>query len=96
MSKLDKFYFSHPSSVFDELAHIAEEQMGGTSGALYCLFFTSITTELTTMVEKEGWLQTWARALRSGVNRLIKYGKAKPGDRSMVCFPLNAGSNTLM
>ncbi|XP_012246566.2 dihydroxyacetone kinase 1 [Bombus impatiens] len=84
LGNLDKFQFSHPSSVFTELAHIAEEEMGGTSGALYCLFFTSITTELVSISEKEGWLQIWARTFRSGLNCLIKYGKAKPGDRSML------------
>ncbi|XP_053971250.1 triokinase/FMN cyclase-like isoform X1 [Hylaeus volcanicus] len=81
---LDNYYLSHPSSVFSELAHIAEEQMGGTSGALYCLFFTSIATELVSAQPTEGWLHIVARALRSGLNCLIKYGKAKPGDRSMI------------
>ncbi|XP_017756016.1 PREDICTED: triokinase/FMN cyclase-like [Eufriesea mexicana] len=81
---LDKFHFSHPSSVFSELAHIAEEEMGGSSGALLCLFFTSITTELVSPHEKDGWLHIWVRAFRSGLNCLIKYGKAKPGDRSMI------------
>ncbi|XP_076484163.1 triokinase/FMN cyclase isoform X8 [Bombus vancouverensis nearcticus] len=93
LGNLDKFQFSHPSSVFTELAHIAEEEMGGTSGALYCLFFTSITTELVSISEKEGWLQIWARTFRSGLNCLIKYGKAKPGDRSMV-DALNAFCDT--
>ncbi|XP_050472812.1 triokinase/FMN cyclase-like isoform X3 [Bombus huntii] len=93
LGNLDKFQFSHPSSVFTELAHIAEEEMGGTSGALYSLFFTSITTELVSISEKEGWLQIWARTFRSGLNCLIKYGKAKPGDRSMV-DALNAFCDT--
>ncbi|CAK9816732.1 Triokinase/FMN cyclase [Anthophora quadrimaculata] len=84
LARLDKLYLSHPSSVFAELAYIAEEQMGGTSGALFCLLFTSISTELMLYQEKDGWLRIWSQALRSGLNRLIKYGKAKPGDRSMV------------
>ncbi|XP_076626075.1 triokinase/FMN cyclase isoform X1 [Colletes latitarsis] len=81
---LDSYCLSHPSSVFSELAHVAEEQMGGTSGALYCLFFTSIAAELALAQPEEGWLYILARALRSGLNCLIKYGKAKPGDRSMI------------
>ncbi|CAK9801852.1 Triokinase/FMN cyclase [Anthophora plagiata] len=84
LARLDKLYLSHPSSVFAELAYIAEEQMGGTSGALFCLLFTSISTELMLYQEKDGWLRIWSQAFRSGLNRLIKYGKAKPGDRSMV------------
>lgn len=58
--------------------------MGGASGALYCLFFTSINTELASATEKDGWLYIWARAFRRGLNHLMKYGKAKPGDRSLV------------
>ncbi|XP_076183011.1 triokinase/FMN cyclase isoform X2 [Ptiloglossa arizonensis] len=81
---LDRYYLSHPSSVFSELAYIAEEEMGGTSGALYCLFFTSVATELASADAEEDWLHIWARALRSGLNCLLKYGKAKPGYRSMV------------
>ncbi|CAL7941747.1 unnamed protein product [Xylocopa violacea] len=81
---LGRLQFSHPSSVFTELANIAEDQMGGTSGALYCLYFTCIATELVPVQESDGWLRIWARTLRSGFNCLMKYGKAKPGDRSMI------------
>lgn len=84
LQNLDRFHMSHPSSVFTELAHIAEEQMGGTSGALYCLLFTSIATELTSNQQYDDWIRSWAQALRVGLNCLIKYGKAKPGDRSMI------------
>ena len=58
--------------------------MGGTSGALYCLFFTSAAAELISAQQGEYWLNIWARALRSGLQCLVKYGKANPGDRSMV------------
>ncbi|XP_076277238.1 PTS-dependent dihydroxyacetone kinase 1, dihydroxyacetone-binding subunit DhaK isoform X2 [Lasioglossum baleicum] len=84
LQRLSSLPMSHPSSFFSELAHIAEEQMGGTSGALYCLLFTSFATDLASAQEKEGWPSISARALRNGLCCLIKYGKAKPGDRSMV------------
>ncbi|XP_031843454.2 triokinase/FMN cyclase [Nomia melanderi] len=84
LQKLESFSFSHPSSVFSELAYIAEEQIGGTSGALYCLLFTSLAAELVLAQEGEEWSFILAKALRSGLNCLIKYGKAKPGDRSMI------------
>ncbi|XP_029049358.2 triokinase/FMN cyclase-like isoform X3 [Osmia bicornis bicornis] len=84
LQNLENFQLSYPSSVFHELAHTAEEQMGGTSGALYCLLFTSIATELILDQQNAAWTRIWARALRVGLNCLIKYGKARPGDRSMV------------
>nr|XP_033339605.1 triokinase/FMN cyclase-like [Megalopta genalis] len=84
LQRLESFCLSHPSSVFAELARIAEEQMGGTSGALYCLLFTSFAAELATAQETEGLSFILARAIRSGLGCLMKYGKAKPGDRSMI------------
>ncbi|XP_043519333.1 triokinase/FMN cyclase-like isoform X2 [Frieseomelitta varia] len=93
LAYLDKFQFSHPSSVFHELADIAEQEMGGASGALYCLFFTSINAELVSATEKDGWPHIWARAFRRGLNHLMKYGKAKPGDRSLI-DALNATCET--
>ena len=84
LQNINNYYFSHPSSVLSKLAHTAEEQMGGTSGALYCLFFTSAAAELISAQQGEYWLNIWARALRSGLHCLMKYGKANPGDRSMI------------
>lgn len=87
LSNIDKLQFSHPASAFLELAHIAEEEMGGASGALYCLFFTSISTQLISPTNKN-WAEIWARAFRSALNSLTQYGKAMPGDRSLVSIVL--------
>lgn len=87
LQNLNNYCLSHPSTLLTQLAHAAEKQMGGTSGALYCLLFTSGATELKSADEGETWLHIWARVLRSCLKCLMKYGKAKPGDRSMVCTP---------
>ncbi|XP_076246316.1 triokinase/FMN cyclase [Calliopsis andreniformis] len=81
---LNCYHLSHPSTLFTELAYAAEKQMGGTSGALYCLLFTSGAIEIASAKKEEHWIHIWARVLRSCLNCLIKYGKAKVGDRSMV------------
>ncbi|XP_006622563.2 uncharacterized protein LOC102670723 [Apis dorsata] len=93
LTNLDKLQFSYPASAFLELAHIAEEEMGGASGALYCLFFTTISTQLISPINKK-WTEIWARAFRTALNSLTQYGKAMPGDRSMI-DPLNALCDTL-
>ncbi|XP_066599579.1 triokinase/FMN cyclase-like [Prorops nasuta] len=83
LSNLDSLPLSHPSSLLSELANIAEETMGGTSGALYCLFFTNAAKELVSYKHKN-WQITWAYLFRSSVNALIKYGRCNVGDRSML------------
>lgn len=60
--------------------------MGGTSGALYCLFFTSSAKELALCEQKEDLRRAWFCAFYSGLNCLEKYGKANVGDRTMVCI----------
>lgn len=60
--------------------------MGGTSGALYCLFFTSGAKMLASFKQEENMRRVWFYAFCSGLNCLEKYGKAKVGDRTMVCI----------
>lgn len=85
LNNLDSLIWSHPVVLLAKVASIAEESMGGTSGALYCLFFTSGAKELA-LLEREttDWRRIWYRAFLSGLNCLEKYGKAKVGDRTMV------------
>ncbi|XP_017883393.1 triokinase/FMN cyclase-like isoform X1 [Ceratina calcarata] len=84
LRKFNELQFSHPSAVFSELANIAEERMGGASGGLYCLYLTSLNAELCVPQVDGGWLKLWAQTLRTSLEIVMKYGKAKPGDRSMV------------
>ncbi|KAK2576056.1 hypothetical protein KPH14_007397 [Odynerus spinipes] len=76
--------FAYPSSLLIKIADIAEENMGGSSGALYCLFFTTAAKEFSYFKENESMAAAWSRAFRSGLNCMIKYGKAKSGDRTML------------
>ncbi|XP_047362263.1 triokinase/FMN cyclase-like isoform X2 [Vespa velutina] len=67
-----------------QIADIAEESMGGSSGALYCLFFTTGAKELLSLKENEDITSAWSRTFCSALDSIIKYGKAKPGDRTML------------
>lgn len=59
------------SGVVDDL----EVNMGGTSGALYCIFLSSLTQNL--------WeAETFADALGGALNHLLKYTRARVGDRT--------------
>jgi len=85
LNNLDNLSSSHPAAFLSEVADIAEERMGGTSGALYCLFFTAAAKESALIEQGEDPRCIWLRVFSSGLNSLKKYGKAKVGDRTMVC-----------
>ncbi|XP_046832755.1 triokinase/FMN cyclase-like isoform X1 [Vespa crabro] len=81
---LNKLSFTYPSLLLAQIADIAEESMGGSSGALYCLFFTTGAKELLSLKENEDITSAWSRTFCSALDSIIKYGKAKPGDRTML------------
>ncbi|KAL8585787.1 hypothetical protein ACOMHN_037350 [Nucella lapillus] len=78
---------SCPSVCALALASIAENTMGGSSGALYSLLLTAAAVPLQTGVQAGDW----AKALRTGIEALQRYGGAKPGHRTML-DPLHAAS----
>jgi hypothetical protein len=59
------------SAIFDDL----DVNMGGTSGALYCIFLSSLAQELCTA-------PTFADALNGALEHLLKYTRAILGDRT--------------
>ncbi|KAK0289156.1 hypothetical protein LTR54_011708 [Friedmanniomyces endolithicus] len=54
-----------------------EVNMGGTSGALYCIFLTALASALATET-------TVAAALKEALGQLMKYTRARLGDRTMM------------
>ncbi|KAG6811701.1 hypothetical protein H0H92_006208 [Tricholoma furcatifolium] len=78
------------------VAQVAEEAMGGTSGALYSIFFSALaqglhsTTSSSTSVTPEAWSQ----ALTYALNKLYTYTRARPPSRTLV-DPLAAFIETL-
>ncbi|GAB7352031.1 hypothetical protein MBLNU459_g2544t1 [Dothideomycetes sp. NU459] len=60
-----------------ELVHDLEVNMGGTSGALYCIFLTSLSSTLATS-------SSVADALAGAMAELLKYTRARLGDRTML------------
>ena len=70
------------SVTFGTIADIAEKIMGGSSGAMYSIFFESASATL----EKADCvtLSSLSEALDEGLANMRKYGRAAPGDRTMV------------
>ncbi|KAL5008640.1 hypothetical protein ScPMuIL_014221 [Solemya velum] len=70
----------HPYQLALSLANIAGNSMGGASGGVYSLFFTSAAKALIGGSEVENW----SEALKSAIQAIRKYGHADPGDRTML------------
>ncbi|XP_015597542.1 triokinase/FMN cyclase [Cephus cinctus] len=84
LASIDSLSLSYPSSLLSELSNIAEECMGGTSGAIYCLMFTTAATELALAKQDESWMHSWAHAWRGGLEGIMRYSKARLDDRTML------------
>ncbi|XP_051174082.1 triokinase/FMN cyclase-like isoform X2 [Leptopilina boulardi] len=67
VTSVEDLSLSHAASVFMELSYIAEEKMGGTSGALYSLMFTLAGKELANC-DNENWPQLWHNAWKTAIN----------------------------
>ncbi|XP_012268299.2 triokinase/FMN cyclase-like [Athalia rosae] len=83
-SSLGDLPLSHPSSLLTALSAIAEEKMGGTSGAVYSLMFTTAAAELEVSVDSKVSPLSWAHAWRGGIDGIMRYSKARLGDRTML------------
>lgn len=78
--------FKKPAKAFVEFASVAEGVMGGTSGAVYSLMFNGIASEIYTdgggeIVISQALVY---RCLRAATAKIMAYGGAKKGDRTMV------------
>lgn len=63
--------------VVNDLVHDLEINMGGTSGALYCIYLTALASSLSTEASV-------AKALQVALQELLKYTRARLGDRTMM------------
>jgi triose/dihydroxyacetone kinase / FAD-AMP lyase (cyclizing) len=67
-----------------QLAAETGRSMGGTSGALYSIFFTAAAHGLQGLSADSATPVDWAEALDRGTAAIKRYGQARAGDRSMV------------
>ncbi|XP_008046252.1 triokinase/FMN cyclase [Carlito syrichta] len=69
-----------PTQLLSKLSVLLLEKMGGSSGALYGLFLTAAAQPLKATTD----LPAWSAAMDAGLEAMQKYGKAAPGDRTML------------
>ncbi|PSN34369.1 Triokinase/FMN cyclase [Blattella germanica] len=73
---------SYPYNLFKKLSALAEDTMGGTSGALYSLMLARAGLAFET-TKKSIDATTWGLALKEAITGTLHYSTAKPGDRTM-------------
>ncbi|KAM5247277.1 triokinase/FMN cyclase [Ctenodactylus gundi] len=69
-----------PAPLLARLSVLLLDRMGGSSGALYGLFLTAAAQALKAQTD----LPAWSAAMDAGLEAMQKYGKAAPGDRTML------------
>lgn len=64
-----------------DLGEILQKNMGGSLGALMCIFLEASTAAIHSHVDG---LQFWLSAIKLGIGAVQKYGLAELGDRTML------------
>lgn len=76
MEQLESIPVKYPEQCFIKLSELAEEVMGGTSGALYSLMFVGASKDYSN--------GDWVTTVQSAVNMMMTYSKARVGSRTLV------------
>lgn len=90
----DSINLSDPAVLFQNISTILQNDMGGTSGALYSIFFQAAASSFVDNSADESY-KIWCNALKMGNDAIMKYGLANVGDRTMM-DPLKAGELSLI
>jgi len=79
------------------ISQVAEEAMGGTSGALYSIFFSGLAQGLQDNAPTNGKVtsEAWGQALSVALAKLYTYTRARPPSRTLV-DPLSAFIQSFM
>ena len=75
--KLDKLPLAKSCDLFSALSATLSQSMGGSSGVLLAILFAAAGTAAASGAP-------WPKALTEGLTRMMEYGGAKPGDRTMI------------
>ncbi|KAH8679521.1 Dak1 domain-containing protein [Tricladium varicosporioides] len=86
-------YTSEPKSydivsIFQRISSVVEKSMGGTSGAIYAIFFNAVSSSLKMKINSGipdlNLTETLAEALQSGLVELCRYTGARKGHRTLM------------
>jgi dihydroxyacetone kinase len=63
---------------------VAEEKMGGTSGALYSIYLSALAASLSSSPSTSATAEVWAHAASAALEKLYTYTRARPPSRTLV------------
>ncbi|KAI6189584.1 Bifunctional ATP-dependent dihydroxyacetone kinase/FAD-AMP lyase [Aphelenchoides bicaudatus] len=75
-----KLNFARPKALCLELSDLCEQAVGGTSGALYALFFSAASNAFGERFDEK----QLRLAIKKGLWSIEYFGRARPGNRTMV------------
>lgn len=76
-ANLNKMPLAKTDQFFASVSEAMTRSMGGSSGVLLAIFFAAAS-----QASAKG--AAWQAALQAGLDRMMEYGGAKPGDRTMI------------
>lgn len=84
---------SNPKQMLAHISEIFMDGVGGTSGAIFSIFFQCTSKAFDTKHDSHS-VENWKRAIAFGIEGIMKHGKSKVGDRT-VLDALNTGLNAI-
>jgi len=85
LKKLDTEITGDLAAAFLVISEVAEKDMGGTSGALYSIFFNGLAGAFANLPEDAKIdAKAWGKALEEALNKLYSYTRARPPSRTLV------------
>ncbi|WP_422924064.1 glycerone kinase [Singulisphaera sp. PoT] len=82
LDDLDRLPCDAPAETLHQVGLTLQRVLGGTSGALYGVFFLRASSKLKQASIDDP--RAWADALQAGTNAIAELGGARPGDRTML------------
>jgi len=82
LNAMDTLPVDDPASTLHQLGLLLQRVLGGTSGALYAVFFLRASARLKVLDAKTP--RAWADAFQAATSAIAELGGAQPGDRTML------------
>lgn len=79
----DAVVLSSGKQMLSQISEILMNSMGGTSGAIFSIFFQCSAKAFATIQEPHS-IGNWTRAIGFGIEGIMRYGKSKVGDRTVL------------
>lgn len=79
-----KIALQDPFVMLSQISSVLMAQMGGTSGAIFSIFFQCASGAFSVSSDNRHSVDNWMRAVTSGMKGIMEHGKASIGDRTLL------------